>query len=293
MKYKLNELADNRGARAKANRVGRGIGSGKGKTSKQGQKGQKSRSGTTIHGFEGGQTSLFRRLPKRGMKSLPQKKGHKKNIIPVNLSRIQKAIDQGCFIKKINERKFITEDDLIDAGILNNTNQYAKILAKGEIKHPLLIITAFASQSAISAIECAGGRIKTYANTETKSFFDFHKENLFLRQIDEDHVFYELIGKRENNISSIYFSALSSKDEIALGYNENITFLFNSNDLGIDGHIIKLTDLFKENSIDEDGKYVSASIALPVKKTYGNIKGDVMLFYSGRFINSTEFNIPL
>ena len=143
----LNSLTKNK---KKKIRVGRGIGSGKGKTSSRGHKGQKSRSGVAIKSFEGGQMPLYRRLPKRGFKSL-----HKKNTAILNLSKIQSILD-----KSKNEIK-----DLIDLNILqekkliNSKFSKLKILGSGEIKKNIEISAHFASKQALSKIEKAGGKI--------------------------------------------------------------------------------------------------------------------------------------
>jgi len=131
-------------------RVGRGIGSGKGKTSSRGHKGQKSRSGVAIKSFEGGQMPLYRRLPKRGFKSLG-----KKNTAILNLSKIQNIIEQPKNnIKEILDIKILKEKRLINKKFLK-----LKILGTGEIKNKIIITAHFASKQALSKIEKAGGKI--------------------------------------------------------------------------------------------------------------------------------------
>jgi len=136
-------------------RVGRGIGSGKGKTSSRGHKGQKSRSGVAIKSFEGGQMPLYRRLPKRGFKSL------KKNIIAtINLSKIQNILDKPKLnIKSILDLKILKEKNLINKKFLK-----LKILGSGEIKNNIEITAHFASKQALSKIEKAGGKISIIKN---------------------------------------------------------------------------------------------------------------------------------
>ena len=143
----LNSLIKNN---KKKIRVGRGIGSGKGKTSARGHKGQKSRSGVSIKSFEGGQMPLYRRLPKRGFKSM------KKNIIAIlNLSKIQNIIDKPQNdIKNILDLKILKEKNLI-----NKKYKKLKILGSGEIKKNLEISAHFASKQALTKIEKAGGKI--------------------------------------------------------------------------------------------------------------------------------------
>ena len=121
---KLNEIRDNPGARRPRKRVGRGIGSGKGKTSGRGQKGQKSRSGVSLLGFEGGQMPLYRRLPKRGFHNI-----FRKNYRVLNLGRLQTAIDAG----KVDPKQPITEEALVAAGLIKTRRDGIRILAKGEI----------------------------------------------------------------------------------------------------------------------------------------------------------------
>tara|TARA_B100000989_G_scaffold100429_1_gene73367 strand:+ start:4108 stop:4560 length:453 start_codon:yes stop_codon:yes gene_type:complete len=143
----LNNLIKNN---KKKIRVGRGIGSGRGKTSSRGHKGQKSRSGVAIKSFEGGQMPLYRRLPKRGFKSL-----NKKNTIILNLSRIQKIIDKPKNeIKNNLDLKILKEKNLVNKKFLK-----LKILGTGEIKKNLEISAHFASKQALSKIEKAGGKI--------------------------------------------------------------------------------------------------------------------------------------
>ena len=143
----LNSLIKNN---KKKIRVGRGIGSGKGKTSSRGHKGQKSRSGVAIKSFEGGQMPLYRRLPKRGFKSLS-----KKNIAILNLSKIQNIIEKSKNnIKETLDIKILKEKRLINRKFLK-----LKILGTGEIKNKIIISAHFASKQALSKIEKAGGKI--------------------------------------------------------------------------------------------------------------------------------------
>ena len=147
---RLNELRDLAGARTRRKRLGRGGGSGKGGTSGRGHKGQKSRSGVSLAGFEGGQMPLYRRLPKRGFHNLFRKK-----YAEVNLGRLQKAIDAG----KIDAKKPIDETALRTAGLVNKSPDGVRLLAKGEIKAKLTIEVAGASKTAIAAVEKAGGAV--------------------------------------------------------------------------------------------------------------------------------------
>jgi len=147
---KLNQLRDNAGARKSATRVGRGIGSGKGKTAGSGHKGQKARSGVAIKGFEGGQMPIYRRLPKRGFKSL-----NRKDFETVNLSRLQKAIDAG----KIDAAKPITTEILIASGVAGKVVDGVRLLAKGTLKAKIDITVAGASKAAVAAVEKAGGSV--------------------------------------------------------------------------------------------------------------------------------------
>tara|TARA_B100001094_G_C18016629_1_gene712943 strand:- start:315 stop:767 length:453 start_codon:yes stop_codon:yes gene_type:complete len=143
----LNSLIKNN---KKKIRVGRGIGSGKGKTSSRGHKGQKSRSGVAIKSFEGGQMPLYRRLPKRGFKSL-----NKDNTAILNLSKIQSMIDKSKNdLKKILDLKILKEKNLI-----NNKYLKLKILGSGEIKTNIEISAHFASKQALTKIEKVGGKI--------------------------------------------------------------------------------------------------------------------------------------
>ncbi|MBL3570337.1 50S ribosomal protein L15 [Rhodovulum sp. BSW8] len=148
---KLHELRDNDGAAKKAKRVGRGPGSGKGKTAGRGIKGQKSRSGVAINGYEGGQMPLYQRLPKRGFN-----KPNRKAYAVVNLGLIQKFVDAG----KLDGSAAITEDALIASGLVRRKLDGVRVLAKGEVTSKLSIEVTGASKAAIEAVEKAGGSLK-------------------------------------------------------------------------------------------------------------------------------------
>jgi large subunit ribosomal protein L15 len=147
---KLNELADNKGARYVSKRVGRGIGSGKGKTAGSGQKGQKSRSGVSLAGFEGGQMPLYRRLPKRGFTNI-----FAKEFAEVNVGRLQAAIDAN----KIDAKKPIDAEALKAAGVIRRIKDGVRLLGKGEISAKIEIEVVGATKSAIAAVEKAGGKV--------------------------------------------------------------------------------------------------------------------------------------
>jgi large subunit ribosomal protein L15 len=149
---KLNEVRDNPGASKPRMRVGRGIGSGKGKQAGRGGKGQTARSGVRIKGFEGGQMPLHRRLPKRGFNP-PARLDY--NV--VNLGRIQKAIDAG----KLDAAELITVESLMKAGVVTRRRDGVKVLGVGELTAKATFEVAVASKSAAAAIEKAGGSIKT------------------------------------------------------------------------------------------------------------------------------------
>ena len=148
---KLNEISDNAGSRKCRMRVGRGIGSGKGKTAGRGVKGQKSRTGVSIKGFEGGQMPLHRRLPKRGFRP-----PHQKLWQVVNLGALQKAIDD----KKLDSGKMIDAAAMAAAGLFKNASDGVRLLGKGEIKTKIEVKVAGASASAIAAVEKAGGKVE-------------------------------------------------------------------------------------------------------------------------------------
>ena len=158
---RLNEIRDNPGATKARKRVGRGIGSGTGKTGGRGVKGQKSRSGVSLLGFEGGQMPLYRRLPKRGFKN-----PFSKDFSEVNLGRLQVAVDDG----KIDIKKPVDEAALIAAGIASKSKDGIKLLGKGELKAKLTLDVAGASKTAIAAVEKAGGTVtvKEVAVAEAK-----------------------------------------------------------------------------------------------------------------------------
>ncbi len=147
---KLNELSDNPGATKVRKRVGRGIGSGTGKTSGKGHKGQKARSGVAIKGFEGGQMPLYRRLPKRGFKNI-----FRKRYAEVGLSRLQAAVDAG----RIDAKKPVDAEAMVAAGLFKTSRDGVRLLGNGELKSKLEIIVAGATKSAVEAVEKAGGTI--------------------------------------------------------------------------------------------------------------------------------------
>ncbi len=148
---KLNELSDKSGSRTDRMRVGRGPGSGKGRTAGRGMKGQKSRSGVSLKGFEGGQMPLYRRLPKRGFKN-----PFRKVYAVINTGRLQQAIDA----KRIDPKKTIDTAALIASGLVNRRiGAGVRLLAKGEIKTKITIDIAGASKAAVGAVEKAGGTV--------------------------------------------------------------------------------------------------------------------------------------
>ncbi|MGI3210700.1 50S ribosomal protein L15 [Roseovarius tibetensis] len=147
---KLHELRDNPGATKTKKRIGRGPGSGMGKTGGRGIKGQKSRSGVAIKGYEGGQMPLYQRLPKRGFN-----KPNRKEYAVVNLGLIQKFVDAG----KIDANQPITEDVLIASGLVRRKRDGIRVLAKGDVSAKLDLKVTGASQSAVAAVEKAGGTL--------------------------------------------------------------------------------------------------------------------------------------
>ena len=149
---KLNELRDNEGSRHKFKRLGRGIGSGKGKTSGKGVKGQKAREGVSLNGFEGGQLPIYRRLPKRGFVNI-----FRKEYTPVNLDTLQAAIEAG----RLDAGAPITEDTLRAAGLVRAASKYAgvRLLGRGEVSRAMTITVSGASATAVAAVEKAGGSV--------------------------------------------------------------------------------------------------------------------------------------
>ncbi|MFM2150939.1 MAG: hypothetical protein RLZZ187_3245 [Pseudomonadota bacterium] len=149
---KLNEIRDNDGARDKFKRIGRGIGSGKGKTGGRGVKGQKARTGVRINGFEGGQLPIYRRMPKRGFVN-----PFRKEYAVLNLGSLDKAIEEG----RLPAGQPIDEAALKAAGIVKTSSKLAgvRLLAKGEIKRAVALTVTGASAAAIAAIEAAGGKV--------------------------------------------------------------------------------------------------------------------------------------
>jgi len=147
---RLNELRDNPGARKVSKRLGRGIGSGKGKTSGKGHKGTKARSGIAIAGFEGGQMPLHRRLPKRGFNNI-----FRRDYVEVNLGRLQQAIDAG----RLDAAQPIGPAELIAARVIRKARDGVRLLASGELKQAIRISVAGASAAAVAAVQKAGGEV--------------------------------------------------------------------------------------------------------------------------------------
>lgn len=147
---KLNEIKDREGATHSKKRLGRGIGSGSGKTGGRGVKGQKSRSGVSINGFEGGQMPIYRRLPKRGFVNI-----FSKDFAEVSLGRLQAAVDA----KKLDAKKTVNAEALKEAGVIRRVKDGVRVLSDGELKAKLTLEVAGASKAAIEKIEKAGGSI--------------------------------------------------------------------------------------------------------------------------------------
>lgn len=147
---RLNEIRDNDGAHRPAKRVGRGIGSGTGKTSGKGQKGQKSRSGVSLLGFEGGQMPLYRRLPKRGFNN-----PFSKDFAELTTGKLQKAIDAG----KIDVKGTISGTELLAAGAVRKSKDGVRLVLKGELSVKVQLDVAYATKGAIAAVEKAGGKV--------------------------------------------------------------------------------------------------------------------------------------
>jgi len=148
---KLNELRDNDGSRKGRMRVGRGIGSGKGKTAGRGQKGAKARSGVAINGFEGGQMPLHMRIPKRGFNNI-----FRKDYAEINLGMVQKAIDAG----KLDAKNVIDQAALRAVGLSRGGKNGVRLLAKGELTTKVSFAVAGASKSAVEAVEKLGGKVE-------------------------------------------------------------------------------------------------------------------------------------
>jgi large subunit ribosomal protein L15 len=151
---KLNEISDNAGSRKGRMRIGRGIGSGKGKTGGRGGKGQTARTGVRIKGFEGGQMPLHRRLPKRGFNNI-----FALDLNEVNLGRVQEAVEKGA----LDAKDVVDAEALVRSGVLRRAKHGVRLLGKGEIKVALQFAVYGASKSAVEAVEKAGGSVKILA----------------------------------------------------------------------------------------------------------------------------------
>ena len=155
----LNEIRDNPGAHPKSKRLGRGIGSGKGKTSGKGVKGQKAREGVALNGFEGGQLPIYRRLPKRGFKNK-----FRTEYAPINVGAIEQALRAG----KLSANEAITEAALATAGLVRlGKVAGVRLLAKGEISQAVRVTVSGASAAAVAAVERAGGTVTTTSKPTT------------------------------------------------------------------------------------------------------------------------------
>ncbi len=151
---KLSEIADNPGSRKKRMRIGRGIGSGKGKTGGRGGKGQTARTGVRIKGFEGGQMPLHRRLPKRGFNNI-----FRLEFAEINLDRLQQAVDA----KQLDTGAVVNAEALVKAGVLRRAKDGVRLLGRGDLTAKLNIEVHGASKSAVAAVEKAGGTVKILA----------------------------------------------------------------------------------------------------------------------------------
>lgn len=156
---KLNQLKDNPGARKRRMTVGRGIGSGKGKTSGRGVKGQKARTGVAIKGFEGGQSSLLRRMPKRGFKNFTAT-----NYTELTLKMIQTAIDN----KSLDIAKPIDAKTLVKAGVIARANDGLRLINTGSLKGKVTLVVTVATKGAVAAVEKAGGKVDVLPAKENK-----------------------------------------------------------------------------------------------------------------------------
>ncbi len=150
----LKELSDNSGAKKNRKRVGRGPGSGSGKTAGRGMKGQKSRSGVSIKGFEGGQMPLYRRLAKRGFNNI-----FRQQFVELGTGRLQAMVDA----KRVDAKKEITVESLVEAGVLRRAKDGVRLLVKGELSAKVAITVAGASRGAVAMVEKAGGTVETGA----------------------------------------------------------------------------------------------------------------------------------
>ncbi|MFY9624913.1 MAG: 50S ribosomal protein L15 [Rhodoplanes sp.] len=156
---KLNEIADKPGARKARMRIGRGIGSGKGKTGGRGGKGQTARAGVSIKGFEGGQMPLHRRLPKRGFNNI-----FALDLNEVNIGRVQAAVDKGTLAPD----SIVNVETLVNAGVLRRARDGVRLLGDGELKAKLQFEVHGASKAAVAAVEKSGGSVKILAQKEQK-----------------------------------------------------------------------------------------------------------------------------
>lgn len=154
---KISDLQPKEGSRQNTKRVGRGIGSGKGKTCGVGQKGQKARSGVAIKGFEGGQMSLYQRLPKRGFNNI-----FGKNYVTISLARLQQALDK----KLIDSKGTVDEDALVKAKVVTHKKDGVRLLATGALKSKVDLKISGASAAAVEAVEKAGGKIELTAKVD-------------------------------------------------------------------------------------------------------------------------------
>lgn len=190
---KLNELRDNPGATKKPIRVGRGQGSGKGKTSGSGVKGQKSRTGVAIGGFEGGQMPLYRRLPKRGFNN-PSAKDYQ----VVNLSQLQAAIDNG----KLDAKGTVDAAALKKAGLISKIGDGVRLLAKGELKAKVTLEIAGGSEKAVAAVEAAGGKFTALVGKKEKGPRKPEKSPANAKAMKEKTAAYKANGNKAANTSA-------------------------------------------------------------------------------------------
>lgn len=280
---RLNELKDNPGARKKGRRVGRGIGSGRGKTSSRGHKGAKARSGGSKFVFEGGQTPIYRRLPKRGSNG-PVKKFQ---IRPINLSRLEAAIQSGRLCATEN----VSEDSLFEAGLLSDRKFYVKILGSGEISSRVRLFVAFASESARRKVEAAGGSIVTYGKGAFRlGSVGVVGEERLPREIEEGRMRYQIRAHRGEDKSSLHLSLMLTENETDFKIIDDLSVILFSDALPEKKFLVRLGKI--KAGLDSSGKN-EETIQIETAANQRTVSGNFSLFYKDRMVQNNYFEVPI
>lgn len=283
----LNKIFDNQGASKKRKRKGRGIGSGYGKTCGRGHKGQKSRSGVSINGYEGGQTPIYRRLPKRGFS------GGRVQVDEVNLLTIETAINKG----KIDPNMAITDDYLYECGVVSKKTKFIKILGQGELTYKLNFCVAMASKSAVKKILDKGGSITLYMKHEIENKNKYIGSSILNIANDKNFIFnnsmnYKIQSRIKKDKVDLYILFNISSEDLKDGDVKKLVAVIDCPTAGLTGKVLKLgEDLGVTEKDICEYRFTSrkSNELIPTDSKYNKL--DVLLLYDSRFIYRKRIDI--